>query len=208
MENKKPNSALTQVLISVAFILLFGVSYIWAVRALFVISPNLNGIGGILFSLICATPMAVSILVFNPRFIRNMKLYQRFIVSAGMFPLCIGLIIGWTLYEQRPINIFKVFVADPIPVGVSNIRARDMSVGIDSTIILAFNATPEAIDGIIETNHLVAAEDRKPDPEFEVFEGIEWNEGWETYNFDNGKIVMTMWINPGRDTVLFLWFDF
>lgn len=127
-----------------------------------------------------------------------------------IFPLFSSLVLGWSLFQQRPQNIFKVFVADPIPLGVSNIRAYDVSLGIDQTIIVAFNATPEAIDEIIKSNYLVSVEDSHMinDPQYELFDGVEWNKDWSTYEFDNDKILITMWVSPDENTVLFRWLDF
>jgi len=136
------------------------------------------------------------------------KWYKTYLLPASIFPLLIILFLGWTAFEQRPKNIFKVFVADPIPTGVSNIQAYDVSVGIDSTIILAFDATPDAINKIISVNNLTLSKYEEPDAEFIRFEDIRISEDWTTYNFDDNKIDITMWVNPEKNTVLIRWFDF
>jgi len=191
MENPKTKPTLSQTIGPVLFGVLFLLFIILGGAITFFLQPNLNGIGGILFSLICAFPLSIILLVrFRQK--NNFKWYITYVLPALVFPLCIALFLGWTAFEQRPTNIFKVFVADPIPAGVSNIQAYDISVGIDSTIILAFNATPEAVDEIIEINKLTPSDYEEPDSYFETFDNINTSQEWDTYSFYDGSINITM----------------
>jgi hypothetical protein len=205
---KSKNNPATKAIESlILFIALFIIFVVLAGTVAFILYPNLNGIGGILLSLMCAAPLAIFLFV-RFKMNENNKWYKTYILPALIFPFLMLLFLGWTAFEQRPVNIFKVFVAEPMPTGVSNIQARDVSLGIDQTIILGFNATPTAIDEIIATNKLTLSKYEEPDTEFKIFTGIGANEKWTTYNFDNGKIDITMWVNPERNTALFRWFDF
>jgi hypothetical protein len=176
---------------------------------LFLMYPNLNGLGNILISGVCATPLSF-ISFFSLRSVSKVKPYQRYVLPALIFPLISGLLIGWSLFQQRPENIFKVFVADPIPVGVSKIQAYDISVGIDQEIIAKFNATPEAINEIIKSNKLVLVEESNMinDPQYEFFNGVEWNEKWTTYEYKSSSSLTTMWVSPDGNIVLFRWISF
>ncbi len=99
---------------------------------------------------------------------------------------------------------------DPIPYGVSNIQGHDISGGFDMEILLAFNATPEAIDEIIAKNELkLYKEDEASyyigDPNIYYLQNVNWSRSWTIYEKSSrGKVhSMTIWVNPQKDTVVF-----
>ncbi len=207
MKDQKPQPVLNPVLSFALFTFLFGLTGILAGMVLFFALPNTIGLGSILLSFLCATPVAY-ILFFNSKFISKVKSYKRYLLPALILPICITLMLGWTLFQQRPENIFKVFVTDPIPNDVSNIRAHDISVGIGQEIVVAFNAAPAAIEEIIAKNKLVLAEDTQftEDPPDEYFPDIHWNNTWTKYKLSHriSKLeTITIWVNPERNTVIF-----
>ena len=111
------------------------------------------------------------------------------------------------MLEQPPTNIFRVFVSDPIPEGVSNIRAQDITIGIDSDIIVAFNTTSEALDEVITKNEFELVEDpfsfHKSKSPHQYFPDVNWSDAWVLYMKcgDSEQYCMWMWVNPEQTTV-------
>jgi len=207
MKNQKP--ILDTPVNFVLFTVLFALVVILLSIVVFNIGPNTNSMFGVALSLLCALPLGYG-LFFNSRFIEKTKPYQRIILPALIFPLCILLSLGWNLYQQRPEGLFEMFVMEPIPNGVSNIQGHDISGGFDMEILLAFNATPEAIDKIIAKNELKFYNEDKvsyfiPNPDTSYLPDINWNENWTVYEKSSREKVesMTIWVNPQKDTVLF-----
>jgi hypothetical protein len=50
--------------------------------------------------------------------------------------------------------MFKTYVVDPIPTGVTNIQGRYLQWGIFEDVVITFQASPEAIDTIITQKQL------------------------------------------------------
>jgi len=177
--------------------------------AAFFFQPNLNGIGGILLGLLCATPFSF-ILFLKFRRTESSKWYKTYLFPALLFPILIALFLGWTVFEQRPPNIFEVFVANPIPNGISNIQAHDISVGFDQEIVVAFDTTPEAIDQIIAVNNLELDTtpnnffDRNDIP-FEYFSNVNDNQDWVFYSkYDRENVNWwLLWVNTDRTRAFF-----
>ena len=173
------------------------------------VDPNTNSLFGIVCSFIFALPMGIY-LFFNSKFTKATSPYQRILFPVLIFPICILLSLGWNLYQQHPENLFEIFVMDPIPDGVSNIQGFDISGGFDMEIILAFNATPEAIDKIILENKLALYNKETAlyfleDPDYQYFQNIDWDRSWEIYerhSLENVESIV-IWINPQKDTVIF-----
>jgi hypothetical protein len=87
---------------------------------------------------------------------RENKLPRQTWIPVLVFPLVFGLLYGYTmLYERNPRHMFKVFVADPIPAGVTDIQATDTSGGFDQEVVIVFNAPPAVMDAIIQKQKLV-----------------------------------------------------
>jgi hypothetical protein len=174
--------------------------------------PNLDGLGMIFISGLCGIPLSLVLFFSLKSTDKIKKSYQRFLFPALGVPLIVGLLITWTLIQQRPEHIVRVFVVDPIPEGVSNIHARDISAGIDREIIGWFNATPKAIEEIIIFNQMEMNEDSGSELEshFEIFyPNLDLNQDWIRYNRDyskNGLIIFVeLWVNPEKNTVVFFY---
>jgi len=96
----------------------------------------------------------------------------------------------------------------PIPEGLTNIRTYDVSTGIDVEIVAAFNSTPDALHEIITLNNLILVKESKllNEPKYEYFPDIRWEKTWRIYekSFSDEKIeLITIWVNPENDKVLF-----
>src|SRR5688572_13879820 len=134
------------------FLLCFIPGTVLSIIAMFFLFPNSNGLGSICISTTCGVPAAFSFFFILQEFrFKEMKVY---LFSSLVFPFFSLIIIGYSFYQQRPENIFRVFVTDPIPAGVTNIQAYDISAGFDQEIVVAFNATPEVIEQIIREHGL------------------------------------------------------
>lgn len=173
------------------------------------VAPNTNSLFGIVCSFVFAFPMGIY-LFFNSKFSKAASPYQRILFPVLIFPICILFSLGWNLYQQRPENLFRIFVMDPIPDGISNIQGIDISGGFDMEIILAFNAMPEAIDKIILENGLALYNKDTAlyfleDPDYQYFQNIDWDRSWEIYERHSLEKVeaIAIWINPQKDTVIF-----
>ena len=178
------------------------------------VGPNLAGIGIILIPTVVAIPIAYilffSLFLSDNRF----KWYVRFLIPALIFPIIFGVAFGITMLERTPKNIFRVFVSKPIPEGVSNIRAQDITMGIDYDIIVAFDTTPEALDEIIAKNEFELAEesilfdDKSP---HRFFPDANWSNQWTRYSKCGDppeRYCMWMWVNPEQTTVLYRYWSF
>lgn len=172
--------------------------------------PSLNGAGMVCLTALCGSPLALLMFIALRTTNKIKKPYQRYLIPALMIPLIAGLLIGWTLIQQSPKNIFRLFVANPIPNSVTKIHARDISEGFDNLeIIVSFHATSEAIDEIIALNKLELVEDVKyeDDPPLEQLPEINWNRNWILYkreSFGTGdSLILEMWVNPQKDTAVF-----
>lgn len=188
------------------FFLLTGIVIYLVGNAVISYAPNMNSWGGASLSFLCAVPLAI-LLFANNKFAARVKPYQRVILPALIFPLFIVLSLGWNLYQQFPPNLFRVFIMDPIPEGITHIRGRDITVGFDNLeLVFVFNITPQALDEFIVKNELVEAE--HPDmggPNAKAyFRKTGWNETWTAY----GKIekahrntVLTISVSPDGKTI-------
>ena len=96
----------------------------------------------------------------------------------------------------------------PIPEGITNIRAYDVSTELYVEIVAAFNSTPEALDEMITQNDLIQVEKSKllNAPKYENFPEIRWDKTWKVFekSFNDEKIeLITIWVNPENDSALF-----
>jgi hypothetical protein len=198
------------------FFLLFGVFIVFGVLiALFLQTDPTYIFGPFIISLVCGTPIGLFLFVWL-RFIRRLKWYIAFILPSLISLLLISLFLIWGAFDQIPTNIFKTVVANPIPAGVSNIQARDVGDGLlTEEEIVAFTATPEVVDKIIANKGLAQAQDSmtEMDPGFWKFTNIDLHQDWTIYEKSNinvgyTSLIITMWVNPGRNTVLFQYLVF
>lgn len=207
MNGPKLKSILARLLQIALFSLLFLSIVIGLSWAVLTISPNTNSLFGIGLSFLCSTPLAYG-LFLTTSILPALKPYQRFVLPVLIFPLVVAALLGWNLFQQRPDNMFRIFVADPIPHAVSNIQARDVSGGFDTEILLAFNATPEAIDQIMKEKGLVLVDESAMvnEPNHQEFSNIHWDNTWTTYekSLSQDKVeIITIWVNPEKNIVLF-----
>lgn len=214
MKNQMGQTILQMALGFVLFSLFFcGTVLMACVLTLVFIGPNLAGIGNILIPTVVAVPIAY-ILFFSLFNIKRFNWYVRYLIPALIFPIVFGITFGITMLERTPQNIFQVFVSKPIPEGVSNIRAQDITIGIDNDIIVAFNTTSEALDEIITKNEFELVEDsfsfHESKSPHQFFPGVSWNDEWTLYMNcgESQSYCMWMWVNPEQTTVLYRYWSF
>jgi hypothetical protein len=218
MQNKK--DSITKIVLDflslALFFLLYGMLVAMIIRLAINSDPNSNEAFGVLFSLLCGTPFVIWLFV-SLKFIKRSNWPIAFGLPILVVPLLIFLFLTWLAIQERPTNIFKDFVADPIPVGVSNIQGRNATEGFDELrIIIAFNATPKVIDQIIADQGLVqvqAQDASDMDDGFQKFQNVDLHQNWTVYeeNFSKSEYSwgpITMWVNSKRDFVLFQYFDY
>ncbi len=207
MEDKK--AVISTPIAFILFTALFALIIILLTMGIFSFAANTNSLCGVAFSLLFALPFGYW-LFFYPRFSKSVKPWQRIVLPALIFPICILLGLGWNLYQQLPANLFRIFIADPIPDGVTNIQGHDISGGFDLEIVMAFDVTPEAIEEIVKENHLVLHDENTSSyilssPPVEYFPDIHWNKDWTAYaSFSIEQVnVIVLWVNPEKDTAIF-----
>lgn len=179
------------------------------------IGPNLAGISHMMISFHCALPVAIGLFAFlNLR--GKKKGVHRTLLPVLVFPLLFGLMFAYTMvYERNPQNMFRFFVADPIPVSVTDIQSSDISVGIDENIVVVFRASPEIINSIIVEKQLEKANDQS-DGEYDFPGGYfaepsySWGTDWVFYERTvlKGEALdyfIQMWVDLERSIVIFRW---
>ncbi len=192
------------------FFLLYGILAVLIIWLATVFQLNWNGFGYILISVLCGAPFAILMFV-SLKFKKRSKWHIAFGLPLLILPLLISLFLVWLAFLESPTHIFKDFVADPIPAGVSNIQSHNATSGFDEIkIIVAFNATPEVIDKLIADNDLaqVGDSDTDMDSGFRDFSNINLNQSWTVYEKNYSKDeygweYVTIWVNPERNLVLF-----
>lgn len=105
--------------------------------------------------------------------------------------------------------MFKTYVANPIPDGVTNIRARYIQSGLEDDVVITFKASREAIDTIITRQQL-----KKVDvnynylPDWDLPERA-WKGYWKGYEQDivkqGGGLAgyIHMWVDQEQSIVIF-----
>ncbi len=198
------------------FFLLYGMFVAMIIRLAINFDLNSNEAFGVLFSLLCGTPFVIGLFV-SLKFIKRSNWPTAFGLPILVVPLLFFLFLTWLTFQERPTNIFKDFVADPIPAGVSNIQGRNVTEGFDEIkIILAFNATPEVVDQIIADQGLVQVQVQDAsdmDDGFQKFQNIDLHQSWTVYeeNYSKSEYSLepiTIWVNSKRNIVLFQYFDY
>lgn len=127
-----------------------------------------------------------------------------------MIPLLLTtfwIIAGGPKPERSPQDMFKTYLVDPIPVGVTNIQGRYLQWGIFEDVVITFQASPDAIDTIIaqkqfERDDVLDGHTDQDLPEFS------WKGNWigyeRTFYESSGSIAgyIDMWYDPGQSTVI------
>ena len=178
---------------------------------MYTIGPNLAGISHMLLSLICASPVAIGFFLYANARIK--KGIWRTLLPLLVFPLVFGLLVGYTMiYERNPQHMFRVFVADPIPTGVTNIQAKDISGGFDEDIIISFQAPTEVINSIIAQLYLEKAADpldgkhNFPDGWFPEYSwGPDWNYYQRIETTESGALnyFIMIWVDPTQSIAIY-----
>lgn len=175
-----------------------------AVLSLLLIGPNLVGIGSICIPLTCGIPLAY-IIFLSSAFTKKFPGRLRFFIPPFVILLIACAIIGLSMYDQSPQVMFKRLLSDPIPYGISNIQAKDIST-FSVTQLLAFNTTPQAIEQIITNNGLELQGDRCTRfAPFEYFPDVNQDQSWFCYakpgsEYDTWGF---LWVNGDKSTALF-----
>jgi len=124
-----------------------------------------------------------------------------------VFPLLFILFFANVLYERTPQYMFKTYVADPIPAGVTNIQGRYLTYFIYDDAVITFQASPEAVDAIIAQNNFEEKDlDDYPDQDLPEYS---WGGPWIGYErglYDQmGGLdgYVKMWVNPEQSIVVF-----
>ncbi len=177
----------------------------------YTIGPNIAGISHMLLSVMCASPLAIGLFIFANA--RMKKGVLRTLLPLLVFPLLFGLLFSYTMfYERNPRHMFRVFIADPIPVSVTDIRSKDISAGFDQDILVTFRASPEVIDSIIAEQQLEKAAD-PADGEYdfpdEHFPDYSWGSNWifyqRTVSREDGSFnyLIMMWVDQVRSIAIY-----
>ncbi len=212
MENPTPtpplSSRLRPLSQNLLFLLLLGGVIFLVGNAALSYSSSTDSVCNTSLSFLCAVPLAL-LLFNNSKFIARVKPYQRFLFPALIFPVFIMLSVGWNLYIEYPPKMFKDFVADPIPQGITHLRSKNITEGFDNLeVAFTFEATPQALDEFIATNGLV--EDKYADLDSQAtikfFKTVGWNESWRAYGrWEKGQqnTSLTLWVSPDGKTVCY-----
>lgn len=109
--------------------------------------------------------------------------------------------------ERSPQDIFKMYVVDPIPAGVTNIQGRYLEEGIFEDVVITFQASPEAVDTIIVQKQFERDDvhDNYIDPDLP--EHL-WKGNWIGYHRSfyesSGGLAgyIDMWFDPEQSTII------
>ncbi len=194
--------------------LLIGLIVVIAAALSFLVSgPGIVGVFGAAMPLLCAVPLAY-FLFFNATFSQKTTPVYRILLPAMIPLLCAGIWNGASLYDQDPRVMFKQLLSNPIPAGVSNIQSYDDSGGFDVEYGLAFEATPEVVDDLIEKDGLVLDNDETHlndlDALFQYFPNVKRDQEWTYYSKldPESESLRQMWVNEDRTTVLFVFIGY
>lgn len=170
----------------------------------FTFGLNFAGFALFLFPVLFALPIFV---------ILNRKSKKRGIFGTALpllvLPLLFSLLFVYMMfYERNPQHMFKAYVVDPIPMGVTNIQARFLNEGFYEDVLVTFRASPEAIDTIIAQKQLQKAAGKFNAPDQDLPE-YSWGKKWVLYHRTiyteggDGHGYINMWVDPERSIVIY-----
>ena len=174
--------------------------------------PGIVGVCGAVIPFI-GVPIALFVFVF-PSFKQMFKGLYRSVIPAFIPVLFASMFFGLLMYDQNPKVMFKRLLSDPIPEGISNIRSYDDSAGLDVEYGLAFDATPKAIDFLIQKNGLELVTNDSDFNRFDIpfnhFPEENKNQEWLYYSKDDSEHenAWYMWVNIEKNKVLFKFIGF
>jgi hypothetical protein len=196
-------SRLTGKLIFIFAFLLFMV--ISSVVALFALGPNIICMGHLFLATICAAPIAIWMFKKLERSASKPGMVES-VFSAVIFLVIFGALILYTLVvERNPRNMFRAFIQNPIPAGVTNIQARDISAGFTEDVVIVFRGSPELVDEIINKRKLEPRDFRYSIGEMpdERFDGIDRNADWQFYGSTGSDIYVWLWVDPASEMIIY-----
>lgn len=176
-----------------------------------VITWSLYGISDVGIKLFCC-PLFITlpIIAVLTLILRSKKMSSLLtVLPLLVFPLLFILFFANTVYERTPEYMFKRYVADPIPAGVTNIQGRYISQFIFVEAVITFQASPEAVDTIIAQNDFemtALGGDDYPDKDLPEYS---WEGHWVGYERvffkSNGGVsgYVSMWFDPEQSLVVF-----
>lgn len=109
--------------------------------------------------------------------------------------------------ERSPQDMFKTYLVDPIPIGVTNIQGRYLQWGIFEDVVITFQASPEAIDTIITQKQFERDEVLDGHTDQDLLE-YSWKGNWIGYERSfyesSGGLAgyIDMWFDPEQSTVI------
>lgn len=167
-----------------------------------------SGAGVILFC--CPLSCALPIFAVLTGILR--KVVKRGILGSVLpllvFPLLFILLLAYMVYQRNPQIMFKAYLADPIPAGVTNIQGRYIQQGLTDDVVITFQAPRETIDTIIALNHFERNKVEDGHPDRDLLE-YSWKGNWIGYTHEfikesGGLAGYThLWVDPDQSIVIF-----
>ena len=109
--------------------------------------------------------------------------------------------------ERSPQDLFKTYVVDSIPTGITNIQGRYLQWGVFEDVVITFQSSPEAIDTIITQKQFERDEvlDDHVDQDLPEYS---WKGHWIGYERrfyeSSGGLAgyMDMWLDPEQSIAI------
>lgn len=166
--------------------------------------PGIVGVCGAVIPLLCGVPLALFIFM-HPAFKQKFQGMRRAILPALIPVVLASIWFGILMHDQDPKVTFKRLLSDPIPAGISNIRAYDDSGGFDVEYGLAFDATPEAIDRLLRENNFTENNENSvyqmTEAPFEYFPDVKQDQEWLYYSKvdKEQESIWFLWVNADKN---------
>ena len=190
----------------ILFIGLFGLTVIGVgFLSIITIGPTIEGLGCAFLPLIVAFPTALILFDYLLHH-EKIKALMRYGLPLLILPGLFSMIWAFTMFiERNPENMFRVFVCDPVPPGISNIKGSDESAGIDMDIVMSFNITPTGLDKILTKNNLsLGGQGSYLNDEFlkDFYPDGDKSQKWTEFDYGTKDYHMSLWINPDATLAL------
>ncbi len=170
--------------------------------SLFLLGPNIVAIANVILPFLVGIPVGYGVYFSQ----KKKKKVRKYGFPLGIYACLFILCLSYSLWERRPQNLFRVFIAHPIPQGVTYIKGYDMTAGFDYDIILHFSSTPKAIETIITINELERRYDTQDTDKLPLgfFENIRNTDEWILYSTHKDiEYVKWLWVNPPQTEALY-----
>lgn len=118
-----------------------------------------------------------------------------------VFPLLFLIFFIPIAYAESPNEMFRNIILDPIPDGVTDIQAVNITSGFDTIeLALSFTASHQVMEEIIAKYHLALQTDpdEYEEPPLKYFSGITTDQKWILYERDDreDRTLDQFWIDP------------